>query len=167
MAYTEHTSLTSSAADEMDKLLQRRGAVRHRLAQSGQQAAGSRPCRLCGAIARDQRRDSLRDQFGDDLRRRLLCRHHADRLAGHDRAILDIAIDHRAPQRAGPEMLDCKLGRLPGQLAGLKAIAGLRLEAQEALDPSLTSPRTGITGKRSSSCIDGSASRAAARMKAA
>ena len=50
-------------------------------------------------------------------------RDHADRLAGHHRAGLDIAVDHRAAQRAGPEMLDLELRRLLGQLAGLEPVA--------------------------------------------
>ena len=40
---------------------------------------------------------------------RLLARDHADALAGHQRAVLDVAVDHRAAQRAGPEMLDREL----------------------------------------------------------
>ena len=97
---------------------------------------------------------------------RLLGGHHADRLAGHHRAGLDIAVDHRAAQRAGPEMLDLELR---GLLVSSPAWNRSRVSAwmrRKRLVPSLTSPRTGITGKRSSSCTDGTASRASARMKA-
>src|SRR3954451_17062662 len=51
------------------------------------------------------RRLRLADQLGDDLGRRLHRCHHANALAGHQTALLDIAVDHRPAQRAGPEML--------------------------------------------------------------
>ena len=39
------------------------------------------------------------------------------------RAVLDVAVDHRAAQRAGPEMLDGELRRFLVQFAGLEAVA--------------------------------------------
>ena len=119
---------------QVDEFLQWRGAMRHRLAQSGQQPAGGGHRGPAGPVARDQCRDGLPDQFRDDLRRGLLGRHHADRLSGHHGPGLDIAVDHRAPQRPGPEVLDGELRRFLGQLACLEPVARLRLEAQEALD---------------------------------
>ena len=49
-----------------------------------------------------QRRAGFLDQFGDDRRDRFLALDHPDRLAGHHRPALDIAVDHRAAQRADP-----------------------------------------------------------------
>ena len=69
----------------------------------------------------------------DDVGDRLLGGDHADRLAGHHRALLDVAVDHRAAQRASPEMLDHELRRFLVQFAGLEVVAGFRLVAQERL----------------------------------
>src|SRR3569832_1313000 len=52
---------------------------------------------------------ALAHQGGDDIGDRFFLRHHADRLPGHQAAALDIAVDHRAAERAGPEVLDPEL----------------------------------------------------------
>ena len=51
----------------------------------------------------------LADQFLDYFGGALLARDEADALAGHQGAPLDIAVDYRATQGAGPEMLDFEL----------------------------------------------------------
>src|SRR3546814_11054517 len=48
-------------------------------------------------------------QCRDDLGDGFFAGDHPDRLARHDAAVLDIAVDHRAAQRARPIMLDLKL----------------------------------------------------------
>ncbi len=77
--------------------------------------------------ARGQRRRCLLAQLVQDVGHALLTRHHADGLAGHDRALLHIAIDDGAPQGAGPEMLDVELGGFFRQLTGEVFGDGLRL----------------------------------------
>src|SRR5690606_5154618 len=66
-----------------------------------------------------------------DLRRRLLARHHADALSGHDRAVLDVALDHGPPQCTRPEMLDRELCLLLIELARAEAPDHLVLELDE------------------------------------
>src|SRR6185369_5405064 len=56
-----------------------------------------------------ERSGSFVDQLADDVGDRLLAGDPADRLAGHHRAALDVAVDHRAAQRTGPIMLDLQL----------------------------------------------------------
>src|SRR5215471_12656571 len=51
----------------------------------------------------------LVDQLAEDFGGALLAGYEADALTRHQRASLDIPIDHRAPQRTGPEMLDLQL----------------------------------------------------------
>ena len=63
---------------------------------------------------------------------RLLLGHHADALAGHQRAVLDVAVDDGAAQRAGPEMLDLQLRRLLVDLAAIDAADHLALIVHEA-----------------------------------
>ncbi len=75
--------------------------------------------------------DRLRHQFVNDLAGRLLARHHADALAGHERAALDIAVDHRAAQRPRPEMLDLELRVLLRNLAADEAVDHVALQRQE------------------------------------
>lgn len=48
------------------------------------------------SAARGERLGGLRDEGGHDLGHRLFPGDHADGLAGHKRAVLDIAVDHRA-----------------------------------------------------------------------
>src|SRR5665213_3521760 len=74
-----------------------------------------------------QRGDGLLDQLVDDLLRGLLARHHADALPGHQRAAIDVAVDDRALQRAGPEALDVELRILLRDLASEEAIYDLAL----------------------------------------
>ena len=97
----------------------------HQSAGSG--GAGSAGSRAASAAHR------LADQLVEDLGGRLLAGHHADALAGHQRAALDIAVDHRAAQRAGPEMLDLELRRLLVELAAAEAVDDLALGREEAL----------------------------------
>ena len=98
---------------------------------------------------------------------RLFLGNHADALPGHDRAVLYIAVDDRAAQRSGPEMLDLQLRRFFGQFAVVESHDDFALLCRRNRRlASLARARTGITGKRGSSWIDGTASRAAARMKA-
>ena len=52
---------------------------------------------------------------------------------GHQRAVLDIAVDHRAAQRAGPEMLDLELRVLLRQLAAVEPVDDLALRLAEPL----------------------------------
>src|SRR6185436_10120244 len=73
----------------------------------------------------------LLDQLLDDFAGGLLARYHSDALTRHERAILDVALDHRAPERAGPEMLDLELRRLLIDLALAKALHHLALELDE------------------------------------
>src|SRR6476619_4057530 len=61
------------------------------------------------SAARFKRRGGFVGELLDDLGDGLLARDHANRLAGHDRAGFDIAVDHRAAQRSGPIMLDLEL----------------------------------------------------------
>ena len=65
---------------------------------------------------------------------------------GHQRAVLDIAVDHRAAQRAGPEMLDLELRLLVRHLAAIEAVDHRALGLAEAPVAALASARTGITG---------------------
>ena len=72
--------------------------------------AGARPGGSGLGGAPLQRVGGLVHQLGEDVGDGRLLLDHADRLAGHDRAGLDVALDHRAAQRAGPIMLDLELG---------------------------------------------------------
>src|SRR5205823_10969522 len=56
-----------------------------------------------------------------------------DALPGHDRAVLDVAVDHGATQRTGPEMLDLELCGLEVDLAAIEAVDDGALELEEAL----------------------------------
>src|SRR5438093_4338026 len=85
------------------------------------------------ALADGNHRDGLLDQFRQDLGRALLARDHADALPGHQRAGFDIAVDDRAAQRPGPEMLDLELRILLRQLAAGEPIDDLALHGAEAL----------------------------------
>ena len=97
----------------------------------------------------------------------LLAGHHADALARHQRAVLDIAVDHGAAQRRRP-----RNARSPGCAAfwsispRLNLSMTLRWVSRKRLVAALAMARTGMTGKRGSSWIEGIASRAEARMKA-
>src|SRR3982751_753943 len=102
-----------------------RASVRASKAYRGKRGPASRS--LAPAFERSGR---LIDEFLDDCRDRFLAADHADRLAGHDRATFNIAIDHRAAERAGPIMLDlelslghfdCALIQLLGDLALLRS----------------------------------------------
>ena len=98
---------------------------------------------------------------------RLLALDHADRLAGHDRAALDIAVDHRAAQRARPIMLDLQLGLGHLDLAFVELLRRPRAAWRRNCSVSwFLSARTGMTGRRGSIWTDGIASRAEARMNA-
>src|SRR5690348_4024232 len=59
------------------------------------------PLRALAAVR--ERGECFFDNILDDLGGRLLLGDHADALAGHDRAALDVAVDHRTAQGAGPE----------------------------------------------------------------
>ena len=59
----------------------------------------------------------LIDQLPEDLGGALLARDKADALAGHQRTAFDVAVDHRAAQGTGPEMLDLELRFSLRQLA--------------------------------------------------
>jgi hypothetical protein len=74
----------------------------------------------------------LRDQLVQDLGQRLHLVDQADTLAGHQRAVLDVAIDHRPAQRPGPEMLDRERGFLEAQRAGAMSGDELELGRDEA-----------------------------------
>jgi hypothetical protein len=67
---------------------------------------GARPRAARSRAPQAERRSSARarfvDELGDDLGDTLFLLYHADGLAGHDGAGLDIAVDHGAAQRAGP-----------------------------------------------------------------
>src|SRR5579864_7883942 len=67
------------------------------------------PAMRSSCLSAGQRILAFGEQRGDDLGDRLFLRDHADRLSGHDGAALDVAVDHRAAQRACPEMLDLEL----------------------------------------------------------
>src|SRR5690349_14834214 len=56
-----------------------------------------------------ERGGSFVDEFADDIAHRFLAADHANRLAGHDAARLDIAVDDRALERTGPIMFDLQL----------------------------------------------------------
>ncbi len=64
-----------------------------------------------------ERRRRLLDQLRQDLGDRLHLAHQPDALPGHQRAALDVAVDHGAAQRARPEMLDRQRRLIVGQLA--------------------------------------------------
>ncbi len=129
-------------------------------------AGGLRPAAEPG-LARGDHRQRLIDKLAEDVGGALLARHHADALPGHQRAALDIAVDHRAAQRPGPEMLDFELRVLLRQLAAVEAVddRALRRRGNRSV-AAFASARTGMTGKRASSWTDGTASRAVARMNA-
>ena len=61
--------------------------------------------------------------------------HHADGLPRHDRAVFHVAIDHRAPQRAGPEMFDGELRGGLVEFARLEFLHHIRLMGQKPLGP--------------------------------
>src|SRR5215472_1878136 len=67
-------------------------------------------------------RQRLTDHLIENLGHALLAGHQPDTLARHQRAVLDIAIDHRAAQRPGPEMLDFELRIFLTELASRKAL---------------------------------------------
>ena len=52
---------------------------------------------------------------------------HPNGLPGHYRPGLDVAVDHRAPQRSGPEPLDQQLRLVLRHLARQKLVPRLRL----------------------------------------
>ena len=60
-------------------------------------------------VAGGERSEGLVNQLAEDLGCVLLTGHKADTLPRHQRAPLDVAVDHRAPKGAGPEMLDLQL----------------------------------------------------------
>src|SRR6476646_674074 len=70
----------------------------------------SAPAQKCSILSRSEEHtselQSHRDLHSFPTRRSSDLGDHADRLAGHQAAVLDIAVDHRALERAGPEMLD-------------------------------------------------------------
>ena len=116
------------AGDQLDRLVEpqlRRAAARHHVAQALEQHARAGRGQALSVMAYpemdlraiQQGLERLFDQVLDDLGGRLFLGDHADALAGHHRAGLDVAVDHRAAQRAGPEMLDLELRRLLVQLA--------------------------------------------------
>ena len=78
---------------------------------------------------------------------RLLAGHHADALARHQRAVLDIAVDHRAAQRAGPEMLDLQLRGLLVDLAAVELVDDAALGLEEALGRRIGDGAHGNDGK--------------------
>ena len=85
----------------------RRSAVARRRASGGLRPpeAGIRPPReRAGGASRaaGQRALGLLDQLGQDRRHRLDPAHQADALPGHQRAVLDVAVDHRAAQAHRP-----------------------------------------------------------------
>ena len=82
-------------------------------------------------LARGDHGQRLIDKLGEDFGGALLARHHADALPGHQRAALDIAVDHRAAQRPGPEMLDFELRVLLRQLAAVEAVDDRALHRRE------------------------------------
>src|ERR1700679_3163222 len=106
-------------------------------------AITSRPAASGGGlsvVARAQQRGRLRDQLGKDLGGRLLLRDQPDRLPRHQRAPLDIALDHRPARRAGPEMLDLELGLALRQRTGVEPPDHGPLLGQEAFG--------GVVGER-------------------
>ena len=101
-------------------------------APAEQSAAGDAgPACAAGRLARGDHRQRLIDKLGEDVGGALLARHHADALPGHQRAALDIAVDHRAAQRPGPEMLDLELRVLLRQLAAIEAVDDRALRLAE------------------------------------
>ena len=62
---------------------------------------------------RAQRTHRLADQLLNDRGHRLNTGHHPDRLPGHHRTGLDIAVDHRPPERARPRNARRAAARLP------------------------------------------------------
>jgi len=80
-----------------------------------------------------QRRCGLVEQGRDDLGQGLFLAHHAHRLAGHHRAMLDIAVDHGAAQRSGPIMLDLELGLAHLDLAVVEKLGNFALLGGEKL----------------------------------
>src|SRR4051812_22721079 len=86
------------------------------------------------ALAVHQGRDRFRDHVCDDVAGRLLLGNHADALTCHNRAALDIAVDHRAAQGTCPEMLDLTLRRLHIDGAAVEPVDHLALHLVEFLD---------------------------------
>src|SRR5260370_5439009 len=75
----------------------------------------------------------LPDQLSKDLDGRLLARDHADALPGHHRTMLDVALDDRPFERAGPKMLDLELCVLLADLAPCVPLDEFALHLVEAL----------------------------------
>ena len=116
--------------DQVGQRRQRHRLARHQVAVK-KIALRERPAPPPAAAG--PRPHGLIHECGDDGRDRLHVRHHADRLAGHDAALLDVALDHGAAQRPGPEVLDRELRRLLGQLAGGDRADHLQLVLGEPL----------------------------------
>src|SRR5689334_424069 len=70
---------------------------------------GAFPRNALGSAATFECGGGFVDQFFDNRRDRLLAVDHADRLARHDRAAFNVAVNHGALQRARPVMLDLQL----------------------------------------------------------
>src|SRR6185437_11640124 len=85
------------------------------------------------ARPRTQRRDGFGHQLVEYLTRRLLACDEADALSRHQRAALDIALDHGAAQRARPEMLDLELRVVTRDLAAIETIDDRALTFCESL----------------------------------
>ena len=80
------------------------------------------PAASVRSAARAEHGKRLLDQLVENLGGALLARDEADALPGHQRAGFDIAVDHGAAQRAGPEMLDFELRVLLRQLAAVEPV---------------------------------------------
>ncbi len=74
-----------------------------------------------------QSRNRLGLQFRYNFGDRLNAGDHADGLAGHDGAGVDIAVDDGAAQGAGPEMFDFELGGGFVEFAALELFEGFGL----------------------------------------
>ena len=93
-----------------------------------------RACCRTSHVAPCQRRDRLSNNFGEDGRGGCSAVTMPNGLARHDRAVLDVAVDRSAAERAGPEVLDCELGGFLGSFAGLEAVAAFPPGSEEPLD---------------------------------
>src|SRR5262245_45984802 len=89
----------------------------------------------------------LLEQFFDNLFGGLLARHHAHTLTRHQRPVLDIALDHRATERASPEMLDLELRRLLIDHAFGKALHNLALKLEKPARAGIVQGADGDDGK--------------------
>ena len=94
----------------------RLGAVL-RTAATGRGRHGAQTAERRPLAAPLQRVLGLPHELGQERDDRLHPSHQPDALAGHQRAVLDVALDHGPTQRARPEMLDRERRLLIGELA--------------------------------------------------